>query len=62
LQRRLIAWWMDQIMTAVGNDVVIAETVFRVNNLTAPPTRLQDPMFHARVMAANLRQRHTGDG
>jgi hypothetical protein len=59
VQRRLMAWWMDQIMTAVGNDIVIAETLFRVRNLTAPPTRLQDPRFHARVVVANLRRRHT---
>jgi 2-polyprenyl-6-methoxyphenol hydroxylase-like FAD-dependent oxidoreductase len=59
LQRRLMAWWMDQIMTAVGNDITIAETLFRVNNLTAPPTRLQDPRFHARVVVANLRRHHT---
>jgi 2-polyprenyl-6-methoxyphenol hydroxylase-like FAD-dependent oxidoreductase len=59
VQRRLMAWWMDQIMIAVGNDIVIAETLFRVRNLTAPPTRLQDPRFHARVIVANLRRRHT---
>jgi hypothetical protein len=59
MQRRLMAWWMDQIMTAVGNDIVIAETLFRVRNFTAPPTRLQDPRFHARVVAANLRRHHT---
>jgi hypothetical protein len=58
-QRRLMAWWMDQIMTAVGNDIVIAETLFRVNNLTAPPTRLQDPRFHGRVIVANLLRRRT---
>lgn len=57
LQRRLMAWWMDQIMTAAENDIVIAETLFRVRNLTAPPSRLQDPRFHARVVAANLRRR-----
>jgi 2-polyprenyl-6-methoxyphenol hydroxylase-like FAD-dependent oxidoreductase len=60
-QRRLTAWWMNQIMTAVGNDIVIAETLFRINNLTLSPTRLQDPRFHARVAAANLRRRHTAD-
>jgi hypothetical protein len=54
-----MAWWMDQIMTAVGNDIVIAETLFRVNNLTAPPTRLQDPRFHGRVIVANLLRRRT---
>jgi hypothetical protein len=59
VQRRLIAWWMDQIMTAVENDIVIAETLFRVRNLTASPTRLQDPRFHARVVAANLRRRRS---
>jgi 2-polyprenyl-6-methoxyphenol hydroxylase-like FAD-dependent oxidoreductase len=58
VQQRLVAWWMDQIMTAVGHDIVVAETLFRVNNLTAPPTRLQDPRFHARVLVASLR-RHT---
>jgi hypothetical protein len=58
-QRRLMAWWMDQVMTAVENDIVIAETLFRVRNLTAPPTRLQEPSFHARVVAANLKRRHT---
>jgi 2-polyprenyl-6-methoxyphenol hydroxylase-like FAD-dependent oxidoreductase len=57
LQRRLMAWWMGQIMAAVENDIVIAETLFRVRNLTAPPSRLQDPRFHGRVIAANLRQR-----
>jgi 2-polyprenyl-6-methoxyphenol hydroxylase-like FAD-dependent oxidoreductase len=59
LQRRLMAWWMKQIMTAVENDVTTAETLFRVRNFTAPPTRLQDPRFHARVAAANLRRRYT---
>jgi 2-polyprenyl-6-methoxyphenol hydroxylase-like FAD-dependent oxidoreductase len=59
VQRRLTAWWMDQIMTAVGNDIAIAETLFRVRNFTAPPTRLQDPRFHARVVVANLRRRRT---
>jgi hypothetical protein len=59
LQRRLMARWIDQMMTAVENDIVIAETLFRVRNLTAPPTRLQDPRFHARVVAANLKRRHT---
>jgi 2-polyprenyl-6-methoxyphenol hydroxylase-like FAD-dependent oxidoreductase len=59
LQRRLMAWWMDQVMTAVENDIVIAETLFRVRNLTAPPSRLQDPRFHGRVVAANLRRRRT---
>jgi hypothetical protein len=58
VQRRVMAWWMRQFMTAVGNDIVIAETLFRVRNLTAPPTRLQDPRFHARVVVANLRRRH----
>jgi hypothetical protein len=58
-QRRLTAWWMDQIMTAVGNDIAIAETLFRARNFTAPPTRLQAPMFHARVVVANLRRRRT---
>jgi hypothetical protein len=59
LQRRLMAWWMGQIMTAVQNDLIIAETLFRVRNLTAPPSRLQDPRFHGRVVAANLRRRRT---
>jgi hypothetical protein len=31
-----MAWWMDQVMTAVENDIVIAETLFRVRNLTGP--------------------------
>jgi len=38
-----MAWWMNQVMTAVENDIVIAETLFRVRNLTAPPTRLEVP-------------------
>jgi hypothetical protein len=54
-----MARWIDQMMTAVENDIVIAETLFRVRNLTAPPTRLQDPSFHTRVVAANLKRRHT---
>lgn len=58
-KRRLMSWWMDQVMTAVRNDIVIAETLFRIRNLTAPPTRLQDPRFHARVVVANLRGRRT---
>ncbi|OBA87747.1 hypothetical protein A5662_25700 [Mycobacteriaceae bacterium 1482268.1] len=59
LQRRLMAWWMERIMTAVENDVAVAEILFRVRNFTDPPTRLQNPGFHARVAAANLRRRRT---
>lgn len=57
MQRRVTGWWMQRIMTAVENDVAIAETMFRVRNFTAPPERLQDPRFHARVAAVNLRRR-----
>src|SRR5690242_19717475 len=59
VQRRMLRWWTGRIMAAVEHDVTIAETMFRVRNFTAPPTRLQDPRFHARVAAATLRRRYT---
>ncbi|HET6732099.1 FAD-dependent oxidoreductase [Mycobacterium sp.] len=59
LQRRLMNWWMEKIMTAVENDIAIAETVFRVRNFTDSPNRLQDPRFHARVVVTNLRRHRT---
>jgi hypothetical protein len=55
LRRRLMNWWLEQVMTAVENDIVVAETLFRVRNLIDLQTRLQAPRFHARVVAANLR-------
>lgn len=57
LHRRLMTWWMNQMMTAVEHDIAVAETLFRIRNFVDPPTRLQDPRLLVRILAANVRYR-----
>jgi hypothetical protein len=48
---------MNKAIKAAENDIVLTETLQRVNNLIDPPTRLQDPALIPRVIVGNLRRR-----
>jgi 2-polyprenyl-6-methoxyphenol hydroxylase-like FAD-dependent oxidoreductase len=57
LSRRVTNWTMNKAIKAAENDIVLTETLQRVNNLIDPPTRLQDPALIPRVIVGNLRRR-----
>jgi 2-polyprenyl-6-methoxyphenol hydroxylase-like FAD-dependent oxidoreductase len=57
LSRRVTNWTVTKALKAAENDIVLTETLQRVNNLIDPPSRLQDPALIPRVILGNLRRR-----
>jgi hypothetical protein len=49
----LVNWQAEKVQTAAANDPAVAEAILRVQHFVDPPSRLLQPSFLMRLVAAN---------
>jgi 2-polyprenyl-6-methoxyphenol hydroxylase-like FAD-dependent oxidoreductase len=60
--KRLLNWYMDKLMAAAANDIVLTETFVRTLHLIDSPGRLMHPTMLMRIVNGQRRSRSEGIG